>query len=228
MKFRMIKLTVAFVAITFISTLIARADMGHIFLQPGGNLNGQTIDASIYWINVNPGDAISGTIKVETLNIMSSSAIAPLGYTATWGDRVAQVVETNHWIGTGTNYYDINVIKTAPTTPGIYYLPIAYSGTYNIDQVMSATHPAWSEVWNDGNDLGWDWTAEQFQEARNIGNVTTKVGMPDASVSYATDYMGGVNWVGVNVVPEPSTFVVIGMGALSMIFIWRRRNRTNS
>jgi hypothetical protein len=169
-----------------------------VTLQPGGLLNGQTIDASNYWIRANPGDAITGTIKIQTVNPMPTNAIAPLGYTTTWGDRTTQLVTTNSWIGTGTNNYDVNVAKTAPLTPGVYYMPIAFSGAYNLAQVMSDTHPSFSPVWYDGNDVGWDWTAAQFQEARNTGTVTTQTGYPDARVSTVTSRFGA-NWVGVKV-----------------------------
>jgi hypothetical protein len=194
-----------------------------IFLQPGGSLNGQTVDASHYWIDVDPGATISGTVKVQTYNSHPPSAIEPLGYTATWGDRVAQVVTINPWIATGTNNYDIPVNKTAPTTPGTYYLPIAFAGTYNLAQVMSATHPAWSAVWYDGNDVGWDWTLAQYQQARDQGFVSQFIGTPDARVSGVPGDWAA-NWVGVNVTPEPATLSLLALGGLALL----RRRRTAS
>lgn len=213
-----IALVVLAVVCGFASVANAGADFT-IFLQPGGSLNGQTVDASHYWIDVDPGATISGTIKVQTYNSHPPQAIEPLGYTATWGDRVAQVVTINPWIATGTNNYDIPVNKTAPTTPGTYYLPIAFAGTYNLAQVMSATHPAWSAVWYDGNDVGWDWTLAQYQQARDQGFVSQFIGTPDAMVSGVPGDWAA-NWVGVNVTPEPATLWVLALGGLALL---RRR-----
>jgi hypothetical protein len=195
-----------------------QAEIDTVLLQPGGSLSGQTVDASHYWIDVDLGATISGTIKVQTNNSHPPAAIAPFGYTATWGDRVAQVVTINSWIATGTNNYDISVNKTAPTTPGIYYLPIAFAGTYNLAQVMSATHPAWSAVWYDGNDVGWDWTAAQYQQSRDHGYVSQFMGTPDARVS-GTMWDLGANWVGVNVTSEPAPVpepVSLASGAIGL------------
>jgi len=221
-----IALLVLAVVCGFSSVANADADFT-IFLQPGGSLNGQTVDASHYSIDVDPGATISGTIKVQTYNSHPPSAIEPLGYTATWGDRVAQVVTINPWIGTGTNYYDIPVNKTAPNTPGTYYLPIAFAGTYNLAQVMSATHPAWSAVWYDGNDVGWDWTLAQYQQARDQGFVSQFFGYPDARVSGLT-WDIAANWVAVNVtpataIPEPVSLASGAIGLVCVVAYLRRR-----
>ena len=144
-----------------VSKAAAQNQIGTVFLNSGGLLDGQTVDSTNQWITVLPNEAITGTVNVQTDNFLPSDAVAPLGYTATWGDRTTQPVLINGWIATGVQNYGFSVNETAPEMPGTYYLPIAFSGEFTIQEVMSATNWTVSSgpVWNDGNDVGWDWTA---------------------------------------------------------------------
>ncbi len=169
-----------------------------VFLRDGGSLNEIPINAGSHWITVEPGGAINGTVNVETFNTMGSGAIAPLGYTVTWGNRATQPVESYPWIGTDTRNYAINIAKTAPDTPGDYYIVIAFAGRYDIDQVMSGTFAGATTVWNDGNDLGWDWNTSQYQQAQAEGKVTHDLWKPpdgfivrDTAATWVGVYVGG-------------------------------------
>lgn len=167
---------------------------GTVRLVAGGSLDGQAVDGVHYRLTVAPGQSVVGIVNVRTDNHMSASAVAPLGYTVTWGDRTQQPVLSVRSIGTGANEYGIRIAKTAPMEPGRYYIVISFRGEFSIGQVMSGTNWSYDNhsgnpVWYDGNDLGWDWSTAQFQQARQkgqvlqqqLGNGTTLMGwMPAA------------------------------------------------
>jgi hypothetical protein len=161
----------------------------------GGALNGQRVGPESPWVDVRPGEAISGTITVETYNAMGAGAVAPLGYTATWGDRRQQPVWCVRSIRPGRSRYDIRVDKAAPLDAGQYHLVIAFAGRYDIGQVMSATTAGLPARWHDGNDLGWDWSPAQFDQAQRLGRVQ------QATYKSSGPRLGWVpaTWVGVRV-----------------------------
>ncbi len=106
-----------------------------------------------------------------------------------WGDRTKQLWVVDGWIDTGTNIYTVPVNKTAPSTPGEYYLVVAFAGTYNLAQVMSATHPAREAIWNDGNDVAFDWNAAQFAEALANGGGTTIAWREPSGSGFYNDWL---------------------------------------
>lgn len=167
----------------------------------GGTLNGQLLTRAESWVTVEPGAAIRGTISVETYNSMGPGAVAPLGYTATWGDRELQAVCTVRSIPPGHGRYDLSVNKTAPRRPGEYFLVIAFAGRYDIAQVMSATTAGIPAKWHDGNDLGWDWDSSQFGQALRNGRVQ----QPTRKKSRMKVGWAAATWVGVRVCASADT-----------------------
>jgi hypothetical protein len=155
----------------------------------GGSVNGTAINSSAHTVTVAPGQSLSGAIKVEAVNSLASASIAPLGATVNWGDRTKQLWVVDGWIDTGTNIYTVPVNKTAPSTPGEYYLVVAFAGTYNLAQVMSATHPAREAIWNDGNDVAFDWNAAQFAEALANGGGTTIAWREPSGSGFYNDWL---------------------------------------
>jgi hypothetical protein len=86
-------------------------------------------------------------------NGMPGSAIAPVAATPTWGDP-----STVYWgvapsVPSGDSVVTVcapaNLV--APLTPGTYYIVVAMAGTYNYEQIMSGTHPAYPADWQHGN-----------------------------------------------------------------------------
>jgi hypothetical protein len=82
---------------------------------------------------------------------MPPSAIAPLAATTTWGAPQNSYWTINPWLGTGDTTNSVPVSVTAPGVPGSYRIAIAMGGTYNSAQIMSGTHPGWTEDWVNGN-----------------------------------------------------------------------------
>lgn len=149
----------------------------------GGVLNQQIVDAANGVITVAAGAAIQGSVQLLTLNDMHPGAVAPLAGTANWGLRTAQFWTIDPWIPVGQHVHAATVQVVAPTQPGTYFLIFGFSGMYGADQVMSSTHPAGSAIWFDGNDVGFDWTAQQFETAMaNGGAVPVSLRMPDGSL----------------------------------------------
>ncbi len=151
-------------------------NIGTLRLAVGGNLNGSSIDSGNHTITVSPGEAISGSLRVEANNLMPGGSVAPLGGTVDWGDRTSQPWLVNGWIGTGINQFSIPVNKVAPTVPGTYHVIVAFAGEFNMSQVMSRTNwTAGPVVWNDGNDVGFDWTEGDFAMAVRYGAVLSEM-----------------------------------------------------
>jgi hypothetical protein len=182
---------------------------GYVFRAPGGSLNGAPIDRDRFEITVPPGAAITGTIVVEANNLIPPNAVVPLGGTVTWGDRTIQPWLTNGDIPTGTNTFTVAVNKTAPAAEGDYHIVVAFGGEFTIQQVMSLTN--WTvpgnPIWYDGNDIGFDWTAEQFDQAIHNGAVPIQV-------RYSDGFYPG--WRG-------STAVIVHVRAPEQGFCWEKR-----
>ncbi len=152
----------------------------------GGLLNQQTVDSGNDTIIVAPGAPIQGSVNLLTNNGNGPNAVAPLAGTANWGQRTTQYWTIRPSILTGVNVYAAPVSVTAPTQPGTYYLIFGFAGVFGANQVMSSTHAAIGAVWFDGNDVGFDWTAHQFNSAlANGGTVTVDMRMPMPNGSFS-------------------------------------------
>jgi len=119
----------------------------------GGTLAGQALSQSVWEISVNPGTRIQGTINVRTNNLMGSNAVAPFGYTWTWGNREVDFVSHSASIGTGQLDWAVAFDRTAPVNPGTYFILLGFQGEMTMEQVFSCTN--WTVTnpsWGDGND----------------------------------------------------------------------------
>ena len=133
-------------------------------------INGVSVSSEDAAVRVLPGTNLAGTITVDANNLMHAGAVVPLGGTVDWGDRTTQAWKDYSDIPVGTGQYVLNVSKTAPKQPGIYHIIVAFSGEYNMNQVISRTN--WTSgpvVWNDGNDVGFDWTREDYRMVKTNG-----------------------------------------------------------
>lgn len=176
----------------------------------GGLLNQQPVDDANGTISVAPGGPIAGSVRLLTYNDMQAGAVAPLAGTVNWGTRTAQYWTVNGWIATGTNTYTANVNLVAPTAAGTHYLIFGFGGKYGADQVMSGTHPAISAIWFDGNDVGFDWTAQQFATAvANGGAVWLSERLPGGGFDLGLLPFTAVR---VNVSCTPATVTELGAG----------------
>ncbi|MCC6797545.1 MAG: von Willebrand factor type A domain-containing protein [Candidatus Hydrogenedentes bacterium] len=157
----------------------AGASLNTVKLLDGGELNGIAMNAEQHEITVTVGTPIRGHLIVETFNAMHAGAVAPLCGTVDWGERSEQPWLAEGWIKTGKNQYVVNVDKAAPNQPGTYHIIVAFRGEYNPAQVMSITnweaYPDQRAVWSDGNDIGFDWTPEQYRQAEEHGVVRTRM-----------------------------------------------------
>ncbi len=196
------------VLITLILCVAASTGLAYdtVLLRTGGLLNGQVVDDTNYTVEVEPGQAIAGTINIRALNDHANAgAIVPVAATVTWGNRATQPWRVSSHISQGWHNLTANVNKTAPTAPGTYYIVFGNQGEFNEDQIMSATNWAFGTVvWHDGNDLGWDWSAAQFQQAHDTGTVT-QLQLGGGGIYGSGNF--GANWVAVEVVdPAPVFF----------------------
>lgn len=143
------------VTIAIFSSVIQAQTIGNGTIHvTGGVLANQALSSSSWEISVDAGQTITGTVNISTNNLMISSAVAPFGYTWTWGPRETAVVEVNDWIPTGVTNWSVPISLTAPSEDGVYYILFGFNGEYNMSQVMSCHN--WAAptpiIWNDGND----------------------------------------------------------------------------
>jgi hypothetical protein len=118
-----------------------------------GTLAGQSIDLTHREIKVAPGAAIQGSFHVLVHNGLPGSAIAPVAATPTWGDPQASYWGVDSGMPTGDSVSTVTLPPNlvAPLMPGTNYIAVAMAGTYNYQQIMSGTHPAYSADWQHGN-----------------------------------------------------------------------------
>lgn len=125
-----------------------------LFLASGSALNGVGILSSSNTITVSAGTSITGTIKLTSENDYSSSAVVPVIYSPTWGDRTTSYRTISPWVATGTSHLSTDITLTAPSTAGTYFIIFASSGEMDGGNIASMTNwNAGANVWNDGNDL---------------------------------------------------------------------------
>jgi hypothetical protein len=87
---------------------------------------------------------------------------------------------------------------------------------------MSVTNwadPVGHAVWNDGNDVGRDWTPALFAEAKANGMVNTFYHGGDPAFP---NQLLGATWVGIEVVPEPATLSLLLLTGLGVLGCKRR------
>jgi serine/threonine-protein kinase len=128
-------------------------DSSVAILLQGGQLAGQKLDPIHPRIVVSSGSQITGVIKIKVRNNMGGNAIAPLAGTPTWGIPEQSLWRIESWVPTGLTSHDVQVNLIAPNTVGTYYIVFALAGTYNIEQIMSGTHPGWGADWTRGNKI---------------------------------------------------------------------------
>ncbi len=140
-----------------------------------GELNSTSINSTDRSFTVSADTYFMGTITVETLNGFESSANVPLGATNTWDDNASAFWLEQLNIETGTNTYSIDIHETAPSTPGTYYLIIAFNEAESIEEVFSCTDVSvpTAPVWNDGNDVA-DYDSIQLADATSYGAAETE------------------------------------------------------
>jgi len=140
-----------------------------IFLQSGGNLNGTSINPSSPVLNVNTGESITGTLKVQAIYSGTSGNVVAFGYTPSWGSHSGSYVTVDGWIPVGTSTYTVPINLTAPNDAGTYYLTFASNCEMNLGWTMSRTNWTTGTMsWNDGKDIA-DLTESELQNSLSTG-----------------------------------------------------------
>lgn len=98
------------------------------------------------------------------------SASVILGAAALWGDRKTNFLDLAPLFTPAEDQPRRTRIRfTAPETPGIYHIVIAFDAEGSVEDFMSGTNWRLPEpIWNDGNDIA-DWTPEQLAQAKAHG-----------------------------------------------------------
>lgn len=143
-----------------------------IRLLPGGELNGQPIDPQSPAVPITAGATIEGTVNIHVTVEADDTALVPMLFTPSWGERmnaVRSILHTCKNLDCPVAIADL----AAPNVPGDYYLVFAAdlqcapchiaSGTYWQDcrsnpdcftcGCAASACDAECMRWNDGNDL---------------------------------------------------------------------------
>lgn len=151
-------------------------------LLVNGTISGQTVSAVNHAISVNPGASITGQFTVQVNSTFPTGSTMSMGVTPTWGDHATGYTDlggfTTPIIGMGKTV-DVNL--TAPTTPGTYYIVVAFRDESSAVYVMSGTTAAsGAPVWNNGDDVA-DWSPAAINAANTFG--TTFVNYSDSGAN---------------------------------------------
>ena len=132
--------------------------------------NERELDPTAPLLTVAPGARVAGIAFVETNNTGPSSYTAPLAATTSFGDH-----RTSYWgvssnIPSGKATFEVEINLSAPSTPGTYYIFIAWYWEKTYGNVMSLTSWKYPEgdQWDDDVDVA-DWTDYQAQQGIDNG-----------------------------------------------------------
>jgi hypothetical protein len=178
-------------------------------------LNGVALNGSYPQITVNQGADITGSFRVGVQNDYPGSAITPLAATTTWGNPSTSYWGLDPWVDTGYSIHSVNVSSTAPVINGTYYLAVVMEGVYNYDQMMSGTHPGWSAVWGTGCEIALQ-PGTTFEHAIVYGQGTVPWWRPDLG-QIIEWWDAPMTAVRIDVVPEPTTMMLFGLGSLALL-----------
>jgi hypothetical protein len=137
-------------------------------------LNEQDLNPSDPVLTVAPGEAVTGTVTLETKNAGSSSSTAPLAATPSFGDHKTSYWEITINIPSGTDTFDVGLNLTAPQDEGTYFIFFTWYWEKTSGNLMSLTdwqYPG-GDVWNDDVDVA-DWDNYQAQQGIDNGWVET-------------------------------------------------------
>ena len=132
-------------------------------------INGQDLSPAKRTVVVRPGAEIAGNVLLEYSSYWGSASVI-LGATPLWGDRRKNFLDLAPLFTPAERQPRRASIRfTAPETPGIYHIVLAFDAEGNVEDFMSGTNWRLPEpIWDDGNDIA-DWTPAQLEQARQQG-----------------------------------------------------------
>ncbi len=148
----------------------------------GARLNGQKLslttpaegeqpELSIPTLRVAAGESIQGEVELMVSNGMHAGAVAPVAATVTFGDPRRSFWTVAWSTAVGDQRHSARVDLRAPTKPGRWHLLFAMSGSYNVEQIASGTHPGMQASWDKGSLLA-RIPAEKLESAGKTGWIT--------------------------------------------------------